>query len=228
MRKMVFFLLLVVISGFACADESESGNRENEEAFLTVSMLIKDNLNKNFFQIQQESLNLTNSQRLMLYGLHENRFGTPLAFNLLLGFGIGSFVQTDTVGGIVGLAGDTAGLIVLISYFVSTIQASDWLTSRIRELDSQIMADPVRLRELEKAQEEYNKKLEDALPLVYISAGILSVIRIFEIIKPITYSNGYNNKLRQALYNNNLSFNLVPSIDINGNGTLVVSASYRY
>ena len=227
-RFLIIINVVLTVYGFAFADESENSNRENEEAFLTVSMLIEDGLNKNFSQIQQESLRLTNSQRLMLHGLHENKFGTPLALNLLLGFGIGSFVQTDTVGGVIGLIGDTAGFTILTFYFVSIIQASDWLTSRISELNSQIMADPIRLRELENAQAEYNKKLENAMPLVFISTGILSVMRIFELIKPITYSNGYNNKLRQALYNNNLAFNLVPSIGINGNGGLTLLMSYKF
>jgi len=221
-------VLVIIVSGVSFADETENSNPDNEEAFLTVSALINDGLNKNFFQIQQEALNLTNSQRLMLTGLQENKFGVPLALNLLLGFGIGSFVQHDTLGGVIGFAGDTAGAVVLIIYFVKIIKASDWLSSRIDELDSQVMADPVRLRELDRAEAEYNKKIEDAFSLIGISAGILAAVRVFQIVKPITYSNWYNNKLKQALYNNNIAFDFSPSVDSSGNGVFTASISYRY
>ena len=239
MKNISLFIVIFGLFSFFCfsqeIEENESiiqkkENQENlnEESFQKINFLIRNGLNKNFLQIQQESLTLTNTQKLTLYGLNENKFGTPLALNLLLGFGIGSFVQSDIVGGVIGLLGDVTGYFVLITYFVKIGNASNWLNSRTNELSKQILADPIRASRLKEIQAEYNKKISDALPLIGISAGILAVSKVIEIIMPITYSPRYNNKLKEALNYGELSFKFLPSIDINGNGGLTFAMNYNF
>jgi len=229
MKRIVFFIILTSLTVFSFAQETKEENKTSDESFLKIDYLIKDGLKKNFLQIQQESRNITQAQRITLYGLHENKFGAPLALNILLGFGSGSFLQGDTIGGIVGMGGDLAGYAFLITYFLQIINADDWLSSRIRELNSQVMADPVRAGKLKEAQEEYNKKVDDAFKFVYVSVGVLAVVRVVQIVLPITYSSSYNNKLKDALNpSSNLSFYLTPSFDINGNTALTLAVSYRY
>jgi hypothetical protein len=68
-EKDIYFLLYVVFSIFAFSEETNETEKkvnENDSAFLTISMLLKDGLNKNFHLIQQESIKLTNEQRIIM------------------------------------------------------------------------------------------------------------------------------------------------------------------
>ena len=90
------------------------------------------------------------------------------------------------------------------------------------------MDDKERLSGLRRVRVEYDNEIENALPIIGISVIVFSVTRLFEIIKPIAYSSSYNDKLKQALYNNNLSFDVTPLIDFNGNAKLTAAVNYKY
>jgi hypothetical protein len=197
--KKLLLLVTVFSLGFTGLVFSQEAERTSEESFQIVNFLIRDGLNRNFAQIQQESLNLTPSQRITLYNMNENTFGVPLALNLLLGFGIGSLVQGDVVGGVSGLAGDAVGITLLIVFFTRIIAADNWLTSEIDSLNAQILADPIRLARIREAQEERDRRVEAAFPLIGVSIGVLAVSRLAQIVFPLVYSPRYNNRLREAL-----------------------------
>jgi len=194
MRKIAVLLLCFAISGIALANEAES-----RESFSLVSMLIRDGLNRNFEEIQQESFNLTANQRLILFHRHQDRLVTPLALNVLLGFGIGSFTQRDMTGGLIGLAGDTTVFALIVSGFIYGFNT----TSR------------------------HSGNVLGGL----FSAGLIisPASRIFQIVRPITFSERYNNSLRTALFHDgDLSFNISPAVDSNGNSNVTMALRYRF
>lgn len=61
--------------------------------------MINDDLNRNYNQIAAYSGNLTNTDRMVLYSSYEQSPTVPFVINLLVGLGIGSYVQGDSAGG---------------------------------------------------------------------------------------------------------------------------------
>jgi len=123
MKKLCLLgILAILLSGYVFADEPE--NRGNEYAFTMVSMLLSmpDGFRRNHMQIQQLSTDLTDVQRIMLFNTHQTSPGLPLALNLLLGFGIGSAVQNDIAGTIVGVSGDAIGVLLTAFGVIAMLQ----------------------------------------------------------------------------------------------------------
>jgi len=229
MKKCALFIgFIFLLTGFGFSQEAASQERTSDDSFQIVNFLIRDDLSRNFEQIQQESLNLTAAQRLTLFGLNENRFGTPLALNLLLGLGIGSIVQGDTAGGVAGLLGDLVGITFSIVYLFRITAANNWLTSEINSLNAQILSDPVRLARLREANAERDRKIEAALPLISVSVGILAASRLAQIIFPLVYSPRYNARLQQALNMGGTHASVAPLFDIDGAGNVRVALSFNF
>lgn len=109
-------LLLVPLIGPLCASD----------ASVDVQLLIRNGLLKNLPAIQDAAKSLSSDQRLLIY--EQNKKDPLLGFvlNFVLGFGIGSFVQSDVTGGLIGLLGELGsyGLIfpgeILVIYGNST------------------------------------------------------------------------------------------------------------
>jgi hypothetical protein len=102
----------------------------------------------------------------------EDRKWVAFVLNLVLGFGIGSFVQGDTFGGIVGLVGDLGGLALFYSpYFYFLINFMDAIDNR--EIIS---------------LEDYKKSL-------WIMAGglvVLTLTHVFEVVRPFKYADKFS------------------------------------
>jgi len=220
MKKLIILtVLLNLILGIVFADENES--KDNQASFLLVSTLLMNHgLNKNFDIIKKESINLSDSQKVILYNMNEDKLGLPLALNILVGLGLGSAVQGDIAGSVVGLLGDLTGCIFLLGYYVKIMQITSDYSSDLSKANT--------FEDIEKAEKKQSKKINDALSIITTSAVILSVTRVFQIIKPIIYSSSYNNKLKQALYSNYFSFDVLPSFDFDGNAKLTLAMSYKF
>lgn len=160
----------------------------------SISGMIKDDLFKNEEQIIRESTNLDQSQKLLLYGEYKKDQWVPFIINFVVGAGIGSFVQGDTTGGTIALVGDLAGMACVL------LGVSSYSTA--------IYTDP------------YTTKGMGVMTLGYIA---LLGTRVFEIVRPFTYTSRYNSTLKGAL-NYYDSFSFAPTLE---NGMAGLSMVYK-
>lgn len=180
--------LLVISSLFFSLHSEEVGN--SNDSVSTVAFLIEDGLFRNEVQIRKESINLQSLQKLMLYEDYKKSAGVPFACNLLLGYGIGSFVQKDWFGGFIGLGGDLLGITVMIS--------------------------GIAMKEEERYYSNgfyYTREVITTKGYETASTGMMIIMgtRIFELIRPFVYTNSYNKSLRRALSTYAVSYKIEPS-----------------
>ena len=92
----------------------------------------------------------------------ENKKITAFLLNFFLGLGIGSFVQGDTTGGIIGLSGDLGGYaLFLAGYFYIRYYG--------------FMATKYVL-----------------MPLIFGGSAVIAAFRIFQLVRPFTYANRFS------------------------------------
>lgn len=151
MKKTIAVLLCLVLAAPLALAKGD---------VMKVVTLIDAGLDKNYPLIKQAAADLSSSERLMVYNMKQNQVAGPFVCNLLLGFGIGSFIQGDTAMGVVGLVGEGLGLVMLLNnsstyYGVSTgfyIGFGLFLGTRILELVMPFMY-----------ANRYNRKLSSVL-----------------------------------------------------------------
>ena len=163
MRRLLAAAMLCLLSVAVGAQSNVSG-REAQ-----IDRLVQEGLDANFDEIRAASGSLSLDQRLRLYFRHETNPKLPIAVNLFAGFGIGSFVQGDSVGGWVGLTADSVALVATgagIILNVTDTSSSDW---------------------------------PRGLGLFSAGLVTLSVYRVFQLIRPARYSRRHNELLRHAL-----------------------------
>ena len=170
---ILFVLLLCAVTGFA--DTASAG------AELRLNTLIDDGLYRNFGAITAESFDLNAEQKYRLYAQHESDPMLPFLVNFLVGFGIGSFVQSDLSGGFLGAGLDLGGIaFVTIGYLMLL---SEWM---VYFPDYDPYAWP---SEMPTA----------ALSISLAGVGMLAFSRIHQLIRPFTYAQRYNEDLRRGL-----------------------------
>lgn len=161
MKKTIAILLFILVLGSVFATDN----------YIKCSQLIDKKLKAQTVSlIQQYSKDLTDTEKYTLYKTNETNGLVPFTLNLLLGCGIGSFVQGDTTGGILTLAVE---LVDFIGYFSAYGRALNATT-----------------------QVEY----DSAVSSMTIWAVSLIVARVCECIEPFIYSNQYNKRLSNAIY----------------------------
>jgi hypothetical protein len=99
----------------------------------------------------------------------DDRKWPAFALNLVLGMGIGSFVQGDALGGLVGLFGELGGMTLFIIGIVPEIELV--------------------------YHEEGNSYYSISYPniaLFYVGTGVLLGTRVFEMIRPFAYANSFS------------------------------------
>jgi hypothetical protein len=98
----------------------------------------------------------------------------PFALNLLLGLGIGSFVQGDTTGGLLVAGGEVIGLGLFIAGYAANIQA----------IGETSIGEPTP---------------NPGGGMIIAGAALLGAARIAGLVFPFTYANSFNEKLRRDL-----------------------------
>jgi len=200
MKKFVIFLLFImgiIVSGIA--EDTSNGT----DSTVKIAFLLEDGLWKNEKEIRNESINLNSMQKLMLYEDYKKSAGVPFVCNFLLGFGIGSFVQKDYTGGFIGLGGDLLGYIVMLSGFSMTAEETYYSNGYYYTQD--VITD-------------------DGLNTVATGMIIFLGVRVFELIRPFSYSNNYNKQLRKDIGFYNISFKIEPVIS---EGISKIDASFK-
>lgn len=89
----LFLIFLPVFHGSLQADQ---------ETLFEVDALIQKGIQKNKDEIKKLSWILTPQEKQMILQKHYFPSGIPLLLNILLGFGIGSYIQGDKAGGTIG------------------------------------------------------------------------------------------------------------------------------
>ena len=109
-QKIIAIVVFFAVSVFpAFADDNPVAK---------ASMLIESGLFANEYSIMQIAKDIGSSDRLMLYQRYKKDDAiVGFLLNLVLGVGIGSYVQGDTQGGTIGLVGELGGVaLILVGY----------------------------------------------------------------------------------------------------------------
>lgn len=110
MRFITLFFAVILFS-----NSLFSQSKPSTENLMTVIMLIDDDIYRNANEIRSISSQLELSEKLFIYQEKEKSTTAPFLLNFLVGFGIGSWVQGDEVGGIVGTVGGIGGYALMVS-----------------------------------------------------------------------------------------------------------------
>lgn len=112
--KMII-LFTVLLFAFAPALSAEESDSEN---FYQLGILMQDLDLENqaqFMQINELASSLSSMQRMVLLESNKKSSGLPFVLNLILGLGIGSYVQGDSKGGTTALVGELSSLALLLA-----------------------------------------------------------------------------------------------------------------
>jgi hypothetical protein len=179
MKKIFFGLLLWFLAANAFGADSEIGK---------ASDLIQKDLFRNAEEITAISGTLTDMERFALYTQYEKNARLPFVVNLVVGFGLGSFIQGDIAGAAIALTGDLLGVGLPLLGYACLMQNyyGYWSFTGGNEV-------------------------------IYAGYVLIGITRIFESIRPFTFTQRYNETLRKSLrYNESPGLSLIPSLYNNG------------
>lgn len=204
--KKCFIILLIGI----CFSAEIFADNNFSETFFETEMLIEGGLQENMLAIQSNSADLSALQKMELIREFKQDSTVPLLLNIFLPFGVGSFYQGDTAGGVIGLAGDLTAYSLyafgLVNYYTSLSQY-----------------DP----------NDENMGMYDVLAdsiVLFISSGVVGLATgIFKIVRPISHAKKYNNDLFRVLGSDNqYSMKVVPGINLTSSGKIASSISLSF
>jgi hypothetical protein len=178
MKKTIVVLVLISICGALFA--------------ATLSTKAQNEINA----IKTKASGLSNAEKQAIMENNEKGLTGPLLLNIFLGAGIGSFVEGDTTGGLIALAGEGVG-IGLISYgYISLLQ-------QVMQNAAYGSGNPVRPEEI-----------MDKAVTVYGGVLIWAGFRVYSVIRAISYTKEYNRRLADAL--GAVKIGVVPVFDNDG------------
>ena len=164
MKKIVVILSVLIISlSFLPAVDSP---------VTSISLMIKSDFSGNFDKISKESKRLTEFDKISLLSMHEKSPTLPFVINLVVGAGIGSFIQGDIKGGFTALAVEVVGLGLYVTGVATALLEPLATNENFTGVGSTLIA---------------------------IGGATLLAGKIYESIRPFTYAKNYNNRLHSAL-----------------------------
>jgi len=148
-----------------------------------VSDLIQENLFRNTEEIAAISGTLTDMERFTLYAQYEKDARLPFVLNLAIGFGLGSFIQGDIAGAAIALIGDLLGVGLPLLGYACLMQNYYGYWS-----------------------------FTGGNEVMYAGYALLGITRIFESIRPFTFTHRYNAALKKSLrYGESPGLSFAPS-----------------
>ena len=194
---VVVLMLFVTMSVFA-----DGGNE-----YYQVNSILESGLKGKEAMVADLASNLSPVERTMLYESNKKSTLLPFGLNLLLGAGVGSYVQGDTVGGTVSLCGELgSGAIMLAGYFM-------------------VFSDAMNATASNTTMTEVNPTASALM--VAGSIGLLA-FRIYDLIRPFTYAKSYNKNLAAALNSGAPSVAVLPIVQQDGNVGMTMVASIQF
>ena len=171
MKKVIVLLILsVLLVSFSTLFAAEN----KDMSYFQANMILSKSSNLSDAQISlltDLSSDLSLTERTMLFESKKQSPTLPFVVNLLVGYGIGSFVQGDTTGGIIALLGDVVSSGVLYSGYEKASTAIANASSDGSEGSA----------------------------LMLVGAVGLLAFRIFELTRPFSFASDYNTRLSKAL-----------------------------
>ena len=161
-KPLMFLLILAVCISSLFADPTD---------FQKASLILNNAKIDTLSLVSQYTTGLSDSERMMLY--NENKKDTTTAFllNLLVGAGIGSYVQKDAKGGTTQLIGDIAsGILMTVGYCQGMYEIIESIDSRVGTV------------------------------MLATGLLSLISFRVFASIRPFDFAKDYNDKLSQVCY----------------------------
>ncbi|AEV28042.1 Borrelia membrane protein P13 [Sphaerochaeta pleomorpha str. Grapes] len=143
----------------------------SDSPVASISLMIDANLSGNYDKISEESESLSAYEKMSIFSMHESSPTLPFVVNLLVGAGIGSFIQGDSKGGFTALITEVVGVGLYAAGYASVYSTAS--------LDGELSA--------------------GGSALMLLGVGALLGGRIYEWIRPFSYSKQYNNQLHSAL-----------------------------
>lgn len=195
MKKTLLLFALVLFSKAVFL--SASG-----DAVLKVQSLIDGGLFKNTSQITEFSGQLTSEEKSRLIDDNKLDATFPMYMNGALGYGIGSFLARDYIGGAVHCSIDVACNVVMIAMFA--VYAKSLFSPLSNKGFSAGDADSIV------------KNMKNYLYAGIATTVILLVNRIAQIVSVTVHVNKYNRTLSQVLAGtagNKTAVNLFPILD---------------
>jgi len=187
--KMVFIAsLMACFSITAFAQDGQGSPQNTADQKAKVQRLIRDGVKRNKEEIQREAFYLSVSDKEYLYDKNKKRgAGGYAALDFFVGFGFGSYIQGDKVGGITQSAMDLLGWGLMFTG-ISLID------------------------EEEACGEEGDKDCPFLGGTIYLLSGIgISIAsRVCSWIFPFSYQKKYNRTLDAALNSNKVSYSIDP------------------
>ena len=189
---------LFLAAGAACFAQ------DNQE----IDSLIKSGLNKNFESIQRETADLGEDERLEIYS--RNQLSKWLWFGTLAPFGIGNFIQGDKAWGGMVLAGEVAGVGVLMA-------------------GAMMVLAPIIFFPLALMNPEGSYKFIEKGSRVMLAGGITwAVFQMAGVIRAFAYLPAYNKKLQRALQLDTVAMSIEPSVNSTARGVELTLASLKF
>lgn len=174
------------------------------DAYKDVNKYINQGLSDaNVAKIKELSPQLTEQQKKSIYTWKKVDVVFPFLENTFLGFGSGSLSQKDTTHGIIFLAGDTLCL-GLVAY---NIFKNGW-DNFINGITGK-------------------GGVSDDMTLAKVALIGALGLRVYQAIRPFTYSKNYNAKLKDAIGYNETAVALLPTKTKDGMG-MTVSAKVSF
>lgn len=172
-----------------------------------VQNLINGGLFANFDAIKEAASKLSFEQKAMLKENNENSAILPFILNMVVGFGIGSFVQKDIRSGVTSLCFETAGLVCLIAGYAN-----------------------VYVNLLSSYENDYYSPTISGVGLVLLGIGYGFMVggRIAECIAPWRYAANYNEKLEEALNVTDVKVGLVPVLTDDKKVSVALTGTIRF
>ena len=191
-----------------CFSQETQERQETQDIDTLIKWDLKG-LNENFDTIQLETVNLDETERLEIYNRHKkNIWGRGLMS--LIPYGIGSFINGDSVFGDIVMVGEIlGGATAGVGAFICIIPFM-WLITLFTGEASQI--------------------IETGATVMKVGGIIAGAFYLFGIIRGFYYPYAYNKKLKAALWpdSDSLTVSIIPSVDITENDIAVTLVSLKW
>ena len=200
MKKLLMILAVAIatmVGGSALfAQETASSSSDN---YFTVKALIEDDLFDNKALILTKSDSLSKAEKVTLYDDSKKNPWLAFGLNLGVGFGIGSFVNGDKKGGTTQLVGQILGGVFVTAGYGVTF-AGSYMYSRANY----------------NGEDDTTGKILMATGYGVVVGGaiLISAYQIYGIVRAFTFTNSYNDTLKQSLGLTSTDISLLPVIDV--------------
>lgn len=220
MKKIICMLVgMLMIAGVVFCEETVE-EKTKDDVKPQIEFFINQDLKKNKNTISELSLQLPAVDKMNLYNSYKKEALSPFLWNTLVGFGVGSYLDGDLLGGIVGSCLDT---IVIIG----------WITS-IEDYKGSLRCYQKNIEYMAKGNSQpcskYNGKYITRLPdywedYAYIPILLSVATRVYEGTRAFRFVKKYNKQLTEALNLNSLTTSLLPVINPDGSFAMLWNVS---